>query len=347
MITENENVVDIDFGMTVKFDGKKNTVLCCGIVKDYPIGGMMCEYARLHPTDIKKVIMESSDFNTPYDLEKVITALKDLTNALIQNFDAVTALMIATDMLSLITDYIKASDTEKKEMLGDGKKKETSDKIAEFILKDTGLSCFGMDTVGQLLLTGYYLYSASFVGFKYLFDAYVTELEVEAEQATFFWELYGGYMNMQHIDFRIAYIDGEFASLYTIKSSLSLLLFEIAHSIDAETQFVKCQNCNQYFVPEGRSDAVYCSYPSPQNIKKTCKEIGAQVARANKEKSDITTKEYRKVYMRYMMHMTRHPSDNERAAKLEQLTSEVKEWRNKLAHGIVTEEEFLDWLGQF
>ena len=51
--------------------------------------------------------------------------------------------------------------------------------------------------------------------------------------------------------------------------------------------------------------------------------------------------------MRYMMHMTRHPSDNERAAKLEQLTSEVKEWRNKLAHGIVTEEEFLDWLGQF
>ena len=47
-------------------------------------------------------------------------------------------------------------------------------------------------------------------------------------------------------------------------------------------------------LPEGRSDAVYCSYPSPQNIKKTCKEIGTQVARANKEKSDITTKGYRK-----------------------------------------------------
>ena len=342
-----ENVVDIDFGITVKFDGKKNTVLCCGIVKDYPIGGMMCEYARLHPMDIKKVIMESPDFSTPYDLKKIGTAFKDLTDAFIQKFDIVTALMVVTDMLSLIAEYIKATDSARREMLRGDKQQEDSDKIAEFILEDTGFSDFGIDTVGQLLLTGYYLYSSSFVVFKYLFDSYVTELEGEEEQTTFFWELYGDYMNMQHIDFRIAYIDGEFASLYTIKSSLSLLLFEIAHSIDAETQFVKCQNCNQYFVPEGRSDAVYCSYPAPQNIEKTCKEIGAQVARANKEKSDITTKEYRKVYMRYMMHMTRHPNDEERAAKLRQLTSEVKEWRNKLAHGIVTEEEFLEWLNQF
>lgn len=347
MITENENVVDFDFGMTVKFDGKKNTILCCGIVKDYPIGGMMCEYARLHPTDIKNVIMESPDFSTPCNLEKIGTALKDLTDAFIQKFDVVTALMVATDMLNLIAEYIKATDSARKEMLGCGKQQKDFDKIAEFILEDTGFSNFGMDTVGQLLLTGYYLYSSSFASFKYLFDAYVTELDVETEQATFFWKLYGEYMNMQHIDFRIAYIDGKFASLYTIKSSLSLLLFEIAHCIDVEAQFVKCQNCNQYFVPEGRSDAVYCSYPSPQNIKKTCKEIGAQVARANKEKSDITTKEYRKVYMRYMMHMNRHPNDDERSAKLEQLTSEVKEWRNKLAHGIVTEEEFLDWLSQF
>ena len=55
----------------------------------------------------------------------------------------------------------------------------------------------------------------------------------------------------------------------------------------------------------------------------------------------MTTKEYRKVYMRYKMLMRRHPEEESYEEQFNRLTSEVKEWRNKLAHGMATTEAFL------
>ena len=101
------------------------------------------------------------------------------------------------------------------------------------------------------------------------------------------------------------------------------------------------------FVPEGRSDIVYCTYPSPQNKEKSCREVGAQVARANKEKNDVVTGAYRKAYMRYKMMTKRHPHDKAKAQQFENLTEGMKEWRTKLAEGPGTNEDFLDWLSQF
>ena len=162
-----------------------------------------------------------------------------------------------------------------------------------------------------------------------------------------FLNFFGDYTEMQHIDYRLALIEGKFAEIFTIKSSLSLILFETAHVMDSETAIIKCKNCGQYFVPTGRSDSIYCSYPSPQDSEKTCKDIGAQVSRSNKEKTDVTTKEYRKVYMRYKMLMRRHPEEESYEEQFNRLTSGVKEWRNKLAHGMATTEEFLAWLTEF
>ena len=60
---------------------------------------------------------------------------------------------------------------------------------------------------------------------------------------------------------------------------------------------MKCKNCGHYFVSEGRSDAVYCSCPLWENKDKTCKDVGAQVTRANKEKNEAAAKEYLRVCM--------------------------------------------------
>ena len=109
----------------------------------------------------------------------------------------------------------------------------------------------------------------------------------------------------------------------------------------------KCANCGEYFVPEGRVDVIYCGYPSPQDPKRICKDIGAQVTRANKEKNDIATKEYRKVYMKYKMLTIRHPENREAKKRFEKLMSEIKEWRKKLKNGTSSTEEFLDWLKKF
>lgn len=80
---------------------------------------------------------------------------------------------------------------------------------------------------------------------------------------------------------------------------------------------------------------------------KTCKEIGAQVTRANKEKNDVATKEYRKVYMKYKMITIRHPEDREGKKTFDRLVEEVKSWRKNMVNGTVTTEEFLEWLSGF
>lgn len=52
----------MDIGLNVDFDGKKNIVIEGDIIKEYPIGGMACEYARLRSTEIKPLIMENPYF---------------------------------------------------------------------------------------------------------------------------------------------------------------------------------------------------------------------------------------------------------------------------------------------
>ena len=42
-----------------------------------------------------------------------------------------------------------------------------------------------------------------------------------------------------------------------------------------------------------------------------------------------------------------HPEEESYEEQFNKLTSEVKEWRNKLAHGLATTEEFLAWLMEF
>ena len=128
---------------------------------------------------------------------------------------------------------------------------------------------------------------------------------------------------------------------------MSLALFEIAHSMDANTIFVKCKNCGNYFVPARRSDAKYCDYPSPQQKTKTCKEIGAQIARANKEKNDAATKQYRKLYMQMKMASRRNPQQAELRERLHRLTSEAKAWRKEMMDGTKDTKEFLAWLESF
>ena len=92
---------------------------------------------------------------------------------------------------------------------------------------------------------------------------------------------------------------------------------------------------------------MYCTYPFQDNKGKSCKDVGAKVTRAKKERNDIATKEYRRAYMRCIMAMKRHPEDSAVAEKFARLTEEVKSWRDKLDSEQATTEEFLKWLSGF
>lgn len=351
MITR-EDGWNIDFGLHVIFDGKKYILMMPNCQNEYPIGGLICEYTRLAPTEVKKLILACENLKSPATADIFIKTFMQLHEKLNDTFLPVIGTLITVEFMNTADDWFNAVRTDRIEEFKTIINADNNDKVKEFILDNTGYSEFGGETVLQLLLTCYYNFAIAYATTKAMFMQVVDEEEEilndsPNQSIDIITEMYGKYMDMQHIDYRIILTNNGFESLYTMKTSYSLLLFEMAQSINTEANIVKCKNCSHYFVPEGRSDSIYCSYPLQDNKEKTCKDVGAQITRANKEKNDTATKEYRKVYMRYKMMTNRHPEDLEAARKFSKLTTEIKEWRNKLLHGITTTEEFLEWLSRF
>lgn len=349
MITR-EDDLNMGFGLNTTFDGAKYRLVMAQSTDEYPIGGLICEYMRLTPMDIKSVIMSCEGLEKEGATDNYMDTFFDFHKKINNEFPPVISTMIALEFMNAGEDWFK-SVREKRIEEYLSMFANSYDSVKNYIFENTGIDQPGGDTVLQIMLTSFLSFSEKYILTKGLFNQIMESDEIEDEAHSkgieAFVSMFGSYMDMQHIDYRLILTDNGFESLYTIKSSFSLLIFDMAHCINTDANIVKCKNCGHYFVPEKRSDAVYCTYPLRDNKAKTCKDVGAQNTRANKEKNDASTKEYRKVYMRLKMATNRHPEDAETAEKLERLTGEIHEWRNKLAHGIASLPEFMDWLNQF
>ncbi len=334
----------MNLGLHVEFDGKKNTVLEGEFIKEYPIGGMICEYARFSPSEIKQFILENTFYNET-DVETNLTdAVFSLHTVLKQKYGAVVATTVIIDFSNTFADFNRMSEAERNDAIAGENKDKENDKIKKYILKDSGYDSFGMSTIGQALLTAYSMYAQQYVVFKYMFEIFTSEREAEENQIDAFFSLYAENVDFQHIEFAVMLYDGKFHSIYTIQSSISLFLFEAANAINADVSFKKCKNCGNYFVPVGRADILYCSYPSPQNRNKACRDIGAQVTSTKKMKNDLVEQEYRRLYMRLKMASRRHPEDADIKERLDELASEMKKRRTKRSAKEISSDDILEWL---
>ena len=336
----------MDVGLNVEFDGKKNIVMEGDVIKEYPIGGMICEYARLHLTEIKAFIMENPYFEDTDLKENGGRALMSFYEAMKEKMDVVTAIMVLTDFSNLMADFNRASDEELKELLNSLDDTETH-QIKSYILENTGFEEYGISTIGQALLSAYAGFANCYVPFKHTFNMLASGADYEENQVMAVWNLYADNINFQHIDFHIMFFDNAFHSVYTIKSAMSLILFEAAHAMDAKNKFVKCKNCGNYFVPVGRSDSVYCGYPAPQDKTKECRDVGANATRARKMKNDVLTQEYRRLYMRLKMAIKRHPDDAQSQELFSELTNGMKEKRSQLQKNLISTYGIMEWLSSF
>lgn len=335
-----------DGGLAVEFDGKKYKVME-GTVKEYPIGGMACEYARLHPYELKELILKLPCYSDSRLKEKFPEAMMWFFNQLKKKYGIVTTVMITTDFSNFICDYIRASDKQLKILMKNCDKAVGSDKIKEYIFKDSGYHDFGTKTVGQAFLSAYATYSNSYAIFKTIFTNLASDKLVKPEQAEVFFSFYTEVKEVQHIDFNIMLYDNGFHSVYTLKSSMSLILFEAVHIMDNNTKIVKCKNCGNYFVPMGRSDAIYCEYPSPQDKTRRCRDIGPNATRAKKVKNDIVTQEYRRLYMRLKMAIKRHPGEIKCETVLSDLIYGMKQIKDKEKEKKLAADDIIDWLRKF
>ncbi len=331
--------------LTVIYNGKKNYILSDEWI-EYPVGGMIAEFFHLNRHFIKIWILEFFEDIPHADISKTIlvACLLHLRKK-VQDVTGIVAGLFIIDGLRKYIEYILNPECEK--AFDWFTPNESHLDLADYILSDSGYSELGCSTCRQLILTALYWWTIYYLDLQRSFRVIASEDDLQNEQVGRFWSCFDNKLQLQDIEFEIANIDGHFCSLYTINSALSLLLFESAHCIENNVVFSRCENCSAFFIPEGRRDAIYCNYPAPQNPEKKCKDIGAQIARANKEKTDIVTKEYRKVYMRYKMYTSRHPEDIAAQERFEMLKENAKELRQYMRDGGITADEFLKWLSIF
>lgn len=351
MITNDEKKMDIDFGLHVVSNEYGYTVLC-GEAKDYPVGGLITEFTNIYPPDIKDAIMACKEyFKYSVDSDEASVGFVLLQDELKKKVGFASTAMIITEFLNVLGDWSEALKNKRVDELFETMKRGESPAIKDFIFENTGYNDKGFEDFGQFILTAYLSFSTSITAVKFAFASLVDDDkygDTDPERAySLINSMCFDMIEAQHIDFRIIAYDEAYRRMYTINSAFSLLLFEVINCLENEVHITKCKNCGKLFVPEGRKDTLYCSNSSPQNPDKTCREIGAQIARANKEKNDIVTKEYRKRYLAHKMKVRRHPGNIQYSRVLEELTTGMKEWREKLKEGSDTVEQFMEWIKKY
>lgn len=354
MVTKDEKeygLSAIDFGLHI-VSTENGYLVLSNERKEYPIGGIISELCNIDLPSIKHAILTcKGSFSCEIESDEASKAFYHLSGELTRRYGAASSALIITEFLNILDDYRNAKETGNIDELIDSASQLSTSSVKEYIFEDTEYETIGFDSFGQFLLTSYLVITEYIVTSKYLFASVLEDDKFPETDIDLSAELIGSMCTdliaMQHIDFRIIYLDSAFKRMYTMNSILSLTLFEIINCTEKTVEIKRCENCGKYFVPEGRKDAIYCYNTSPQNKDKTCREVGSQVARANKEKNDIVTKVYRKRYSAYKMKVRRHPGNIQYSKALDELTDGMKKWRTKLKEGSATTEQFLEWIKNY
>ena len=337
------------YKLFLKYDGREYVILRRK-APEYMPGDIICELERAtEKLDwVKKLILECNNFTDVASISNLSQALSEIDGK-IDSYFGIASGAVLMNLLSsrtqILLDCLELSDRY------DAKRyfkiKASTIKI---ILAGSGFETLGAENVGHALLSGLALSTNMVAQFNELGRLVMEELaEVDAEKRNASKIKHVLYDNSdliaaQQIDYRIMNIDEKLSSVYGINDIMSVLMFELANCINNDVVMKKCNNCGHYFALYGRPDVIYCSFAAPNGAGKTCKDVGAQVKRANKEKNDVVTSEYRRVYLRKKMQVRRHPDDERYLEMLSEFLTECKKWQEAIKNNTKSEEEYLSWL---
>ena len=141
------------------------------------------------------------------------------------------------------------------------------------------------------------------------------------------------------------YVDDDKLSPYcfscnNIIQSFIVELFEIASTENIEIK--RCKNCGKYFVPDSRSNEIYCS--NIYENGKTCKEVGHFRTQQRLMKEDDDLRIYRNVYQKLLLRTRRNPSNTKYAREFEIFKDDNNKWKENISKGVSTEKEYIEWL---
>ena len=123
---------------------------------------------------------------------------------------------------------------------------------------------------------------------------------------------------------------------------MQTLLIELLEIAKLNIEIKKCRNCGKFFVPDNRSDEIYCSNIFEND--KTCKEIGHFKVQQKMIQENDDLRIYRNVYQKLLLRTRRNPSNIKYAREFESFKDDNNKWRENISKGKSTEKEYLEWL---
>lgn len=128
---------------------------------------------------------------------------------------------------------------------------------------------------------------------------------------------------------------------HRIEGVLYASLFEVAR---CGKVIKKCKNCGRYFIPENRSDTLYCSNPSPVDPTKTCREYGSQRLWYERQKDDELATLSRNILSAKSMLAKRNSDISDYKLSYDYFRKERINWKKAVESGKKTREEYREWL---
>lgn len=106
----------------------------------------------------------------------------------------------------------------------------------------------------------------------------------------------------------------------------------------------KCGNCGRYFIPENRSDTVYCNNISPQYSEMTCRQYGSQRLWYDRQKDDDLATLSRNILSAKSMLAKRNPDIPEYTRAYDYFRSERLRWKREVKEGRKSRDAYREWL---
>ena len=167
--TEEKQESGYEWGIIIEYDGKRNILFFEGTYKEYPIGGVLCECMRLHPTTIRDVIREMGDLRIEATDDNIVEAAYTLSKHFYDIYPPATASMLAMQFYEGIGEWGRARKENRLDECKGLFSGEIGGEIFEYIFEDTPYDNVGDDTVEQIILSIYLDFAKCFVTAKYTF----------------------------------------------------------------------------------------------------------------------------------------------------------------------------------
>lgn len=129
---------------------------------------------------------------------------------------------------------------------------------------------------------------------------------------------------------------------YECVDIIQALIIELSILAHNNIEIKRCKNCSKYFVPENRSDEIFCNNVFENN--KTCREIGYFKVKQKAIHENEVLRMYRNVYQKLLLRVRRNPDNVQYARDFDDFREKNSRQRELLEKKKMTEDEYLEWL---